>query len=610
MRAVPEAAARRPAKDRPSSAGQASPAAPGAALKQPARVGNSDIAAVFNEIADILEIEGANPYRIRAYRNGARTVEAFGRDIAGIITGGGELPKLPGIGDDLLGKIHEIVETGTCKLRERLHREVPPGIVNLLQIGGLGPRRVKLLYHDLGIETPAQLLKAAREGRIRRLHGFGEKTERKLLTALESRLRDKPRASIAAAAAEAERLVPYLRRAPGVHEVAAAGSLRRMRDTIGDLDILAIAAAGGPVVDHFLRYDEVSDVIARGPTRASVVLRSGLQADLRVVAREAGGAALVYFTGSKAHNIAIRRLARKKGLKISEYGVFRGERRVAGDTEASVYGALDLPVIPPELRENNGEIEAAQTRRLPRLVELGDLKGDLHAHTRATDGLGSLEEMAAAARDAGLRYLAITEHSRHLTVARGLDEEGLLRHVEAIDRLNEKLRGVTLLKGIEVDILESGDLDLPDRVLSKLDVVVGAIHSHFELPRAQQTRRILRAMERRCFNILAHPTCRLINKRNAIDVDMGAIIRAARERGCCLELNAQPERLDLNDVWCREAKEAGVLISINSDAHSTPGFANLRFGVGQARRGWLEKKDVLNTRSLAELRPLLRAMVR
>src|SRR5581483_8911190 len=427
------------------------------------------------------------------------------------------------------------------------------------------PRRVKLLYHDLGIETPAQLLKAAREGRIRRLHGFGEKTERKLLTALESRLRDKPRASIAAAAAEAERLVPYLRRAPGVHEVAAAGSLRRMRDTIGDLDILAIAA---------------------------------------------GGAALVYFTGSKAHNIAIRRLARKKGLKISEYGVFRGERRVAGDTEASVYGALDLPVIPPELRENNGEIEAAQTRRLPRLVELGDLKGDLHAHTRATDGLGSLEEMAAAARDAGLRYLAITEHSRHLTVARGLDEEGLLRHVEAIDRLNEKLRGVTLLKGIEVDILESGDLDLPDRVLSKLDVVVGAIHSHFELPRAQQTRRILRAMERRCFNILAHPTCRLINKRNAIDVDMGAIIRAARERGCCLELNAQPERLDLNDVWCREAKEAGVLISINSDAHSTPGFANLRFGVGQARRGWLEKKDVLNTRSLAELRPLLRAMVR
>ncbi|HTT08048.1 MAG TPA: DNA polymerase/3'-5' exonuclease PolX [Gammaproteobacteria bacterium] len=582
--------------------------APPLASKKPAKVRNVDIAGVFNEIADILEIEGANPYRIRAYRNGARAVEAFGRDIACIIKDGGELPKLPGIGDDLLGKIHEIADTGTCPLLERLHHEVPPAIVTLLQIGGLGPKRVKLLYHDLGIETPTQLLKAARGGKIRRLHGFGEKTERKLLAAVESRLQSKPRVSIAVATAAAEGLVPYLRRAPGVSEVRIAGSLRRMRDTIGDLDILAIAKKQNSVVNHFLDYEDVTEVIASGPTRASVVLRSGLQADLRVMGEEASGAALVYFTGSKAHNIAIRRLAQRKGLKISEYGVFRRDRRIAGDTESSVYDVLGLPVIPPELRENNGEIEAARSRRLPRLIELGDLRGDLHAHTSATDGLNSMEEMAVAARGAGLEYLAITDHSRHLTVAHGLDEDGLLRHIDAMDRLHEKLRDVTLLKGIEVDILESGELDLPDRVLSRLDLVVGAIHSRFDLPRARQTRRILRAVEHRYFSILAHPSCRLVNKRNPIDVDMSAVIRAAARRGCCLELNARPERLDLNDIYCREAKEAGVLLSVNSDAHSTLGFANLRFGIGQARRGWLEKKDVLNSRPLSVLRPMLKAM--
>ena len=354
-------------------------------------------------------------------------------------------------------------------------------------------------------------------------------------------------------------------------------------------------------MDHFLAYVDINTVTTSGPTRASVILKSGLQVDLRVLEKESAGSALVYFTGSKSHNIAIRRLARKRGLKISEYGVFREGARIAGSTEISVYKALGLPLIPPELREDNGEVEAALAQRLPRLIELEDLKGDLHAHTRASDGRNSLEEMAAAAREAGLKYLAITEHSHRLTVAHGLTEGELSRHGNAIDALNEKLRGITLLKGIEVEILENGELDLPDRMLARLDVVVGAVHRKFDLPRKKQTQRLLRAMDHRYFTILAHPSCRLIHRRDPIDVDMSAVIRAAVQRGCCLELNADPERLDLTDIHCREAQAAGVLISINSDAHSVQGFANLRFGIGQARRGWIEKKDVLNTRPLAEL---------
>ena len=570
-------------------------------------VSNADIAAVFNEIADILEIEGANPYRVRAYRNGARTVETFGGDVAGILQSGRELQKLPGIGADLLGKIHEIVDTGTCKLLGRLHKEVPQAIVDLLAIAGLGPKRVRLLYHDLGVETVEQVAAAARTGRIRHLHGFGAKTEEKLLAAVEAHLQRKQRATIAAATAQAERLAQYLRRSPAVSDVTIAGSLRRMRETIGDLDIVIIAARHKTVMDYFLACADISSVTSGSPTRASVILKSGLQADLRVMDKESSGAALAYFTGSKSHNIAIRRLAQKRGLKINEYGVYRKGTRIAGATEASVYKTVGLPLIPPELRENNGEIEAARARRLPRLIVLDDLKGDLHAHTRASDGRNSLKEMADAARDAGLEYLAITEHSRRLTVAHGLDEDALLRQCDAIDALNKKLRGITLLKGIEVDILENGKLDLPDRVLAQLDLVVGAVHGNFDLPRKKQTQRLLRAIEHRYFTILAHPSCRLINRRVAVAVDMSAVLRAAAQRGCYLELNADPERLDLSDVYCREAKDEGVLISINSDAHSGQGFANLQFGIGQARRGWLEKKNVLNTRPLSELRLLLKA---
>lgn len=569
-------------------------------------VRNADIAAVFEEIADILEIEGANPYRIRAYRNAARTVQAYGRDIPTMLSSGQVLPKLPGIGDDLAAKIQEIAATGTCALRERLRKEVPAPMVELLGVAGLGPKRIKRLYHDLGVETAGQLLKAAREGLVRRLHGFGEKSEQKLLHSLQARAVAGQRVLIARAAEEAERLAEHLRGARGVGEVTVAGSFRRLRETLGDLDIVATAERSEPVMQRFLAYEDLRETLSRGPTRASVVLASGLQVDLRVVRRESYGAALVYLTGSKAHNIAIRRLAQERGLKISEYGVFRGAKRIAGDTEASVYKSLGLPLIAPELRENRGELAAAANNRLPKLIERADLKGDLHAHTRASDGLDTLEEMAAAARAAGLKYLAITEHSQRLTVANGLDARRLEQQMDEIERLNERLKGITLLKGIEVDILEDGALDLPDSVLSRLDLVVGAVHSHFELPRAKQTRRILRAMEHRYFTILAHPSGRLLGEREAYDVDMSALIEGARQRGCFLELNAQPRRLDLTDPYCREARDQGVLVSINSDAHATGHFAHLCWGVGQARRGWLERKDVLNTRSLAELRPLLR----
>jgi DNA polymerase (family 10) len=570
-------------------------------------VHNADIAAVFDEIADRLEIQGANPFRIRAYRNAARTLGELPQEARALLEKGEDLTRLPGIGDDLAAKVREIVTTGRCGLLDRLRRELPPAVTELLQIPGLGPKRVKALYHDLEVETVEQLHRAARDGRIRALPGFGEKTELNILQAVEAHASRARRFKLAVAAQYADALTAFLQAVPGVGQVTVAGSFRRMRETVGDLDILVTAAAGSPVMQRFADYDEVAEILSAGATRASAVLKSGLQVDLRVVAQTSYGAALCYFTGSRAHNIAIRRIAQKLGLKVNEYGVFRGTERVAGEDEASVYKSVGLPWISPELREDRGEIEAARDGRLPRLVEFSDLRGDLHAHTKATDGHDSLREMALAAKALGLEYLAITEHSRHLAVARGLDPLRLARQCDEIDRLNPELDGITLLKGIEVDILEDGSLDLPDEVLGRLDLVVGAVHSQFHLSRAKQTARILRAMDHPHFTMLAHPGGRLIDKREPYDVDMLRIIRQAKERGCFLELNAHPERLDLLDSQCRMAKEEGVLVSVNSDAHSTFDFSNLKYGVGQARRGWLEKDDVLNTRPLAGLRRLLKA---
>ncbi len=570
---------------------------------------NADIAVIFEEIASLLEIQGANPFRIRAYHNAARTMGELSQEASQLVAQGG-LPHLPGIGADLAAKIAEIAATGHCSLLDRLQQELPPAVTELLKIPGLGPRRVKALYHDLDVQTVEQLYRAARDGRIRALAGFGAKTERNILEAVEAHAAQPGRFKLGIAAQYGEALRGFLAALPGVTRVTIAGSFRRMRETVGDLDLLVETGSPATVMQHFTAYDEVTEVLAAGPARASVRLKAGLQVDLRIIAKESYGAALQYFTGSKAHNIAVRRIAQKLGLKINEYGVFRGEKRIAGETEESVYRTVGLPCIPPELREDRGEIEQARAGRLPRLVDLADLRGDLHVHTKATDGHNTLREMADAARAAGLEYLAITEHSRRLTVAHGLDAGRLARQCDEIDSLNDKLKGITLLKGIEVDILEDGSLDLPDDVLGRLDLVVGAVHSKFDLPRVRQTERILRAMAHPHFTILAHPTGRLIDERPPYDVDMARIIREAAARGCFLELNAHPERLDLLDTYCQMAKAQGVLVSIASDAHSTLDFLNLRFGIGQARRGWLETRDVLNTRPLAEVRALIRRTMR
>lgn len=569
-------------------------------------VHNADVAAVFDELADLLEIEGANPFRLRAYRNASRTLRDLSREVAMMVEQGEDLTGLPGIGKDLAAKIREIVRTGTTTLLEEYRRKSPPALTELLHLPGLGPKRVQVLARELRIGSLADLQRAAQEGLVRRLPGFGEKTERHILDALALKVGGERRCQLAVAAQYAEPLAAHLRQAPGVTRVTVAGSYRRGKETIGDLDILVAAADGKAVADRFVAYSEVVEVLARGETKASVRLKSHLQVDLRVVPEESYGAALQYFTGSKDHNVVLRHLAQQRGLKINEYGVFRGETRVAGETEESVYQSVGLPWIAPELRENRGEFDAARAGRLPHLLELADLRGDLHAHTKATDGRHSIKEMAEAARRRGLEYLAVTDHSRRLAMAKGLDAARLLRQMEEIDRLNAALEGVTILKGIEVDILEDGSLDLPDEVLGKLDLVVGAVHSHFTLPSDKQTARILKAMDHPHFSILAHPTGRLIDQRLPYDVDMPRIIRKAKERRCFLEVNAHPERLDLTDTYCQMAKEAGVLLAVNTDAHSILDLENVRYGVGQARRGWLEKADVITTRPLREVRTLLK----
>jgi DNA polymerase (family 10) len=568
-------------------------------------VRNSDIAAVFEAMADYLEIEDENPFKIRAYRNAARTISALGPEVADMLAAGEEPSGLPGIGKELASKMREIAATGTAQAYEKLKARVPPGLVAMLRIPGLGPKRVRVLYRELELKSLPELKAAAQAGRIQALPGFGAKIEAQLIQAIDAAIRHGRRLGIALARPRVELLLDFLRRVPGVSAAEAAGSFRRCKDTVGDIDLLVTAEAGSPVMERFTAFDEAGQVLVSGPTQARILLRSGLQVDLRRVEPGSFGAALQYFTGSQAHNVAIRRLGRKLGLKINEYGVFSAAGKVAGETEESVYRALGLPWIDPELREDGGEIETAAAGALPALVALSDLKGDLHSHTTATDGRGSLEEMALAARESGLSYLAVTDHSQQLRMVGGLDARRLMAQLESIEHLNATLAGITLLKGIEVEILEDGRLDLPQSVLKHLDLVIGSVHSHFNLPLKQQTERILRAMDHRYFSILGHPSGRLIGERDAYDVDMAAVVRKARERGCFLELNANPQRLDATDTDCRMAREAGVLVAVNSDAHRTRDFDLLGYGIGQARRGWLEKKDVLNTRPLPELKRLL-----
>lgn len=571
-------------------------------------VHNADIAAAFEEIADLLEIKGDNPFRVRAYRNASRMVGELGDELRDRVERGDDLTQIAGIGKDLAQKIGQMVITGRIAQLEELRAEMPPGLLDMLRLPGLGPKRVKILHHDLKIKDLAQLAAAAREGKIRAIKGFGEKIEAGILKGIETRQTEGKRFRRAAIAIYAESLLKHLRAVPGVKQLELAGSYRRARETIGDLDILAEAADSAAVMQAFVGYDEVQQVLANGETKSSVLLRSGLQVDLRVVPAESFGAALQYFTGSKEHNIVVRKIAQAKGLKVNEYGVMRGEEAVAGRTEKDVYAALGLAVPPPELRENRGEVEQAAEGALPRLVEVDDIRGDLHNHSTWSDGANTIAEMAAAAQARGYEYFAMCDHSKRLTVANGLDEKRLAKQIKEIDKLNEGFKGFRLLKGIECDILEDGSLDLDDAILAELDLVVVSVHSKFNLPREQQTARVLKALDSRYATILAHPTGRLILEREPFDIDIPRVIAHAKQRGCFLELNANPMRLDLNDVYCQMAKEAGVLIAINVDGHQVADLANTVYGIGQARRGWLEKADVLNTRPLGALLKLLAAV--
>jgi len=566
---------------------------------------NSDIARALDRLADLLEIEEANPFRVRGYRNAARTIDGLSHSIADMVAEGADLTEIYGIGDDLARKLRSLVETGRLPALEQAQKRVPVQVSELMAIEQLGPKRVKALYKALGVKSVADLEKAARAGRVRGLSGFGEKTERHILEGIE-RLRERHgRTRLSEAEQVVGPLVAYLEGASGVKRVAVAGSYRRRKETVGDLDILVTCRNSDPVMKRFTGYERVARVVSRGDTRSTVHLKSGLQVDLRVVPERSYGAALQYFTGSKAHNVALRAIAQDRGLKLNEYGVYRGDKWLAGRTEKSVYAQLDLPYIEPELREDRGEIKAARAGRLPRLVRLRDIRGDLHAHTTATDGHATLEQMARGARDRGYEYIAITDHSKRLAMAHGLDEKRLAAHVEAIDALNERLQGITVLKGIEVDILENGELDLPDRVLATLDICVCAVHYHWNLSRAAQTRRIKRAMANPHCHVLAHPSGRLINEREPYEVDMEALIAAAAEHGVIMELNAQPARLDLTDEYRRMAKDYAVKVAVSTDAHSVDNLDLMSFGIDQARRGWLEKGDVVNTLSLAALRRLL-----
>jgi DNA polymerase (family 10) len=568
---------------------------------------NSDIEEILDTVANLLEIKAENPFRVRAYRNAARTIQGLSQSVTEMVHAGQDLSELPGVGKDLAGKIAEIVETGTLALLTELQGELPAGLTDLMKVPGLGPKRVAILYKQLGITTLADLAQAAAQGRIQALEGFGAKTEQRIVEeTAKLQQTEAKRISLVVAEQVAGPLVEYLRQTPGAKNIIVAGSFRRQKETVADLDILATCGKNSPVMDRFVGYEDVRQVVSQGETRSTVILRAGVQVDLRVVPQASYGAALMYFTGSKEHNIAIRKIGVSKKLKINEYGAFRGQKRVAGRTEEEMYAKVGLPYIEPELREDRGEIEAARKGELPKLLELRDIRGDLHVHTKRTDGHDTIEELVEAARQRGYDYIAITDHSKHVTVAHGLKPAQVRAQMQEIDKINKTLKGFTVLKSTELDILEDGSLDLPDEVLQELDLTVCSVHYKFNLSLKQQTDRICQAMESPYFTILAHPTGRLLGQREPYQVDMEEVVKAAQRNGCILEVNAHPERLDLNDIQCKMAKDLGVKVAISTDTHRLGDLDYMRFGVGQARRGWLEADDVVNTRSVTELRKLLR----
>lgn len=566
---------------------------------------NSDIAEIFNQTADYLEILGENPFRIRAYRNASRTVASITRNISDMVAANEDLTEFPGIGKDIAGKIKEIVGTGTFEMLEKLKNHLPPQLNKLMSISGLGPKKVAKLYKQMNITNLVQLKQAISTGKLLEMEGFGEKTIKNIEEEIK-RLEQKQsqRTMISVANQYAVSIVEYLKKAPGVNTVCIAGSLRRQRETINDIDILVTCADADKMMEYFVNYDEVQKVLSQGKTKSTVLLRSNLQVDVRAVPHESFGAALQYFTGSKEHSIELRRIAMKKKYKVNEYGVFSGNKPIAGKTEEEVYAKLGLPYIEPELRENRGEIKSALKGNLPNLITRKDIKGDLHTHTDYTDGHASIKEMAIAAKNLGYKYIAITDHSQHVTIAGGMSISEIRKQIDAINKID--IKGITILKGVEVDILEDGTLDYPDEILNALDIRICSIHSKFNLQGKKQTERIIKAMDNPYFNILGHPTGRLINKREPYDINIEKIMKAAKEKRCILELNAFPDRLDLNDIHCKMAKDMGVKIAISTDAHRPGDLEFMRYGIGQARRGWLEAGDVINTLSLPALKKILK----
>lgn len=567
---------------------------------------NADAARVLARLATMLEIDGANPFRVRAYREAARVIESQGEPVEGLAAREGTLEELPGIGRDLAQKIRDLVQTGTIDLYEEMKRKIPLEVVDLTELQGLGPKRVKALFEALGVKSRADLEGAARAGKLRELPGFGEKVEQNVLKALAAASQLSGRMLLAGAWPVAHRLTEHIRQVPGVQQIETAGSFRRRKETVGDLDLLVTGGSSDQVMRAFTTHPDVADVLGQGETKSSVRLRNGLQVDLRLVPAESFGAALLYFTGSKEHNIELRKIAIEKGLSLNEYGLMRGQRTEAGRTEEEVYAALGLSWIPPELREATGEIDLARFYRLPALIEENDLVADLHMHTDRSDGRDTLETMVRAVRDRGYRYCAITEHSKALGFGRGFDEARVRQSVEEIGAMQRKFTDLRILHGLEVDILADGALDLDDDGLAMLDWVIVSLHSRLDQPGPVATERVLRALAHPAVCAMAHPTGRLITGREPAHFDMERVLDRAAELGVAMEINSQPDRIDLKDSHARLAKEKGVRLIIDTDAHSVVQLENIRFGVFAARRAGLTKDDVLNTLPFEDFRKALR----
>ena len=571
---------------------------------------NNEIAAIFNEIADILDIKGENAFRIRAYRNAARTIEGLGQSVSDMYEENPALlDDLPGIGAALRDKILEFCQGGKITEHEELRESLPPGLMEMLKIPSFGPKRVKLVYETLTIDSVEKLEKAAKEEMIRALPGMGEKSEVKLLKSIRDyRTLQTDRKPWPEAHCILKSYLAYLQTIQEIDQLEPAGSYRRRRETVGDLDILITTAGKArPIIETFTEYPDVIEILAKGDTKASVILKEKIQVDLRVVEPDSFGAALQYFTGSKEHNVAVRRIAKEKGMKLSEYGVFANEERIAGKTEEDVYRAVGLEMIPPELRENRGEIEAAASGTLPELIRIDDIKGDLHMHTTYSDGVATIPEMAAAAKARGYEYIAITDHSKAVTIASGLSEDRLLQQVEDIHRFRKSKPGIHVFSGIEVDIMSDGTLDYNDDILSRLDFVIASVHFKFEMDKKEMTARIVRALSNPHVNCFAHPTGRKIGERMPYQMDFEAILETAAKHKVALEINASPSRLDLDEQHVGIARKAGVLIAIGTDSHRPESLVSLSNGINIARRAWCSAGDVVTTWPLGKITEWLSA---